>query len=65
MQRDLVLNNEFMMTLYKVISRIVKLKAKELQPVPEMPGPDAEGNEPPEEEKAAVQKQIDEAQKTN
>ena len=54
MQRDLVLNNEFMMTLYKVISRIVKLKAKELQPVPEMPGPDAEGNEPPEEEKAAV-----------
>ncbi len=53
------------MTLYKVISRIVKLKAKELQPVPEMPGPDAEGNDPPEEEKAAIQKQIDEAQKTN
>lgn len=64
-QRDLVLNNEFMMTMYKVISRIVKLRPKELVPVPEMPGPDAEGNEAPEEERAAIQKQIDEAQRVN
>jgi hypothetical protein len=38
---------------------------KEYVAVPEMPGPDADGNEPTEEDKAAVQKKIEEATKLN
>ena len=64
-QKDLVLNNDFINSLYRVIAKVVKTKTRELVHVPEMPGPDGEGNEPSEEAKQAAQKNIEEAQKTN
>lgn len=54
--KDLVISKEFIETLYKVIIKIARTKLKPTHQVPEMPQPDAEGNEPSEEEKAAVQK---------
>lgn len=64
-QKDLVLNQEFTSILYKVIGKIVKTKTKETVPIPEMPQPDADGNEPSEEDKANSQKKIEEASKHN
>ena len=64
-QKDLVLNNDFINSLYRVIAKVVKTKTRETVPVPEMPGPDAEGAEPSEEVKQAAQKSIEEATKTN
>lgn len=63
--RDLVISNEFVDIIYAVIAKIVKTLPKEQVPVPEMPGPDAEGNEPSEEDRASVQKKIEEATKMN
>jgi ABC-type Fe3+ transport system substrate-binding protein len=63
--KDLVISKEFIETLYKVIIKIARTKLKPLHQVPEMPQPDAEGNEPSEEEKAAIQKQIDDITKVN
>ncbi len=63
--KDLVISKEFIETLYKVIIKIARTKLKPLFPVPEMPQPDAEGNEPSEEEKATIQKSIDEVTKAN
>jgi hypothetical protein len=48
-----------------VIAKIVKTLPKEAIPVPEMPGPDADGNEPSDDDKAAVQKRIEEVTKLN
>ena len=56
---------EFIETLYRTIVKIVTTKPQEMLPIPELPQPDEEGNEPPEEDKAAVQKEIDEAQAAN
>lgn len=49
--KDLVISKEYIETLYRVIIKIARTKLKPILPVPEMPGPDAEGNEPSEEEK--------------
>jgi hypothetical protein len=65
MQKDLVLNADFINILYRVISKVVKTKAKESVPVPEMPGPDADGNEPSEDDKQNAQRRIEEAVKNN
>jgi len=63
--KDLVISKEFIETLYRVIIRIARTKLKSLAPVPEMPQPDAEGNEPIEEEKQAAAKIIEEITKSN
>ena len=63
--KDLVINADFINILYHVIAKTVKTKLKQHVPIPEMPGPDAEGNEPSDDDKAAAQKKIDEATKTN
>ena len=57
--KDLVLSKEFILVLYQVIVKIVRTKPEEVLPVPEMPGPDEEGNEPTEEVKSTVSKQIE------
>lgn len=57
--KDLTLSREVIQVLYQVIVAIVMTKPESLQEVPEVPGPDDEGNEPSEEDKAAVIKQID------
>jgi hypothetical protein len=61
--KDLVISKEFIETLYRVIIRIARNKLRPILPVPEIPGPDAEGNELPEDDKAAIQKKIDEITK--
>lgn len=53
-QKELVLNNDFINILYRVIAKIVKNKVRETVPVPEMPGPDAEGVEPSDDDKQTV-----------
>ena len=63
--KDLVINAEFINILYHVIAKTVKTQLKQHVAIPEMPGPDAEGNEPSDDDKAAAQKKIDEAIKTN
>ena len=63
--RDLVISNEFVDIIYAVIAKIVKTLPKEQVPVPEMPGPDADGNEPSDDDRAAAQKKIEEATKMN
>lgn len=63
--KDLVINQEYIHILFKVIAKVVKTKIREAVPVPEIPGPDADGNEPSEEAKAAALKLIEEANKTN
>lgn len=52
--KDLVISKEFIETLYRVIVKIVRTKTKSLYPVPEMPQPDADGNELSEDEKAVI-----------
>ena len=64
-QKDLVLNGDFISILYRVIAKVVKTKAKETTAVPEMPVPDAEGNEPSEDAKQAAHKTIEDAVKAN
>jgi hypothetical protein len=54
--KDLVISKEFIETLYRVIIKIARTKLRPIHPVPEMPQPDAEGNEPSEEAKQAAQK---------
>jgi hypothetical protein len=63
--KDLVISKEFIEVLYRVIIKTARTKLKPLVHVPEMPGPDAEGNEPSEEAKESATKLINEAQKTN
>jgi len=58
--KDLVINKEFIETLYRVIIKVVRLKLRPIEPVPEMPQPDAEGMEPSEEEKEEAAKHIEE-----
>jgi hypothetical protein len=43
----------------------VKTQPKEAVPVPEIPGPDAEGNEASDDDRAAAQKKIEEVTKIN
>lgn len=63
--KDLVISKEFIDTLYRVVIKIARTKLKKLQPLPEMPVPGEDGSEPSEEEKAAVQKKIEEITKLN
>lgn len=63
--KDLVISKEFIETLYRVVIKIARTKLKPLHQVPEMPQPDAEGNEPSEEAKVHAQRQIDEVAKLN
>ena len=63
--KELVINVDFINILYRVIAKIIKTHAKEFLPVPEMHGPDADGNEPSEEEKTAVHKKIEDATRAN
>lgn len=63
--KDLVINADFINILYHVIAKTVKTQLKVHVAIPELPGADAEGNEPSEEDKAAAQKKIDDAVKTN
>ena len=63
--KDLVISKEFIETLYRVIIKINRTKHKQIDQVPEIPGPDAEGNEIPEEEKQALVKKIEEITKHN
>lgn len=64
-QKDLVINSDFTNILYKVIAKIIKTRTKEQLPVPEMPQPDAEGNEVPEEDRMNAQRMIEEAVRAN
>ncbi len=52
--KDLVISKEFIETLYRVIIKIARTKLREILAVPEIPGPDENGNEIPEEEKHAL-----------
>jgi len=63
--KDLVINGDFINILYQVIAKTVKTQLKTHVPIPEMPGPDADGNEPSDDDKAAAQKKIDDAVKIN
>lgn len=63
--KDLVISKEFIETLYRVIIKVARTKLKPIMPVPEMPQPDADGNEPSEEEKLAMAKKIEEVTKVN
>ena len=55
-----------MNTIYKTIIKIARTPQKPLETVPEMPAAPEEGQEPPsEEEKANIQKQIEEATANN
>lgn len=63
--KDLVISKEFIETLYRVVIKIARTKLKPIHNVPEMLLPDAEGNEPNEDDKAVVQKKIEEITKQN
>lgn len=63
--KDLVISKEFIEVLYRVIIKIARTKFRPILPVPDMPIADEAGVEPTEEEKAAVQKSIDEITKSN
>ncbi len=64
--KDLVITKDLVNTVYKTIIKIARTPQKPLVTVPEMPPAPEEGQEPPsEEEKANIQKQIDEANSTN
>lgn len=49
--KDLVISKEVVEVFYQAIIKIARTKMLPIEPVPEMPGPDAEGNEPSEEVK--------------
>ena len=63
--KDLVISKEFIDSLYRVIIKVARTKLKPIAPIPEMPGPDGEGNEPSEEEKQSVQRKIEEVTRHN
>ena len=63
--KDLVISKDFIEILYKVIIKIARTKLRPIHPVPEMPQPDADGNEPSDEEKNQVLKRIDEISRLN
>jgi hypothetical protein len=63
--KDLVISKDFIEILYKVIIKIARTKLRPIHHVPEMPQPDAEGNEPSDEDKNTVSKKIDEITKLN
>ena len=63
--KDLLINSDFISILYKVIAKIVKTQTKQTMPVPEVPGPNENGEEPSEDDKNAAMKQIEEAMKYN
>ena len=52
--KDLVISKEYIETLYRVIIKIARTKLRPLTQVPEMPIPDENGVEIPEEEKLAL-----------
>ncbi len=52
--KDLVINADFINILYHVIAKTVKTQLKQHVAIPEMPGPDAEGNEPSDDDKASA-----------
>jgi hypothetical protein len=52
--RDLVISQDFIDIIYAVIAKIVKTQPKEALPIPEIPGPDADGNEPSDDDRAAI-----------
>ena len=54
--KDLVISREFIEALYRVIIKIARTELDPIRDIPEMPGPNEEGVEPTEEEKAEVQK---------
>lgn len=58
--KDLVISKDFIETLYRVVIKIARTKLRPIHTVPEMPQPDADGNEPSEEEKALVSRRIEE-----
>lgn len=59
------MNSDFIQTLYKVVAKIISTKAKEQVAVPDMPGPDADGNEPSEDDKQDAMQRIENAQRIN
>lgn len=63
--KDLVISKEFIEVLYRVIIKASRTKLKPLLSVPDMPGPDAEGNEASDESKDLATKAINEAVKNN
>jgi hypothetical protein len=63
--KDLVISKEFIETLYRVIIKITRTKLRPILSMPEMPVASPEGVEPSEEEKAAVQRKIEEITKVN
>ena len=63
--RDLAIGKDFIETLYRVIIKTARTKMRPLQPIPEMPQPDENGNEPSEDEKSAIAKKIEEVTKIN
>ena len=65
MQKDLVINAEFINTLYKVIAKIVKMRTKDSFLIPDMPQADPEGKEPTDEERNASHKRIEESMRVN
>jgi hypothetical protein len=65
MMKDLVINQDFISILYRVVAKIVKTKLRESFLVPSLPEPPAEGEEVNEEERAAAQKKIEESLRAN
>lgn len=63
--KDLVISKEFIETLYRVIIKVSRTKTRPLQQVPDMPQPDADGNDLPEEEKALILRKIEDLTKHN
>lgn len=52
--KDLVISKEIIELFYQAIIKLARTQMVPIEPIPEMPVPDAEGNEPSEEEKANV-----------
>ncbi len=63
--KDLVISKDFINTMYRAIIKIARTPLKQSVPVPEVPGPDENGNEPSEDEKQRVQKDIEATNLTN
>ena len=63
--KDLVISKETIEIFYNVIVKLARTKKLPIDDIPEMPGPDAEGNEPSEEAKAEVQKLVEDITSRN
>lgn len=61
--KDLVISKEFIEILYKVVIKIARTKLRKISVVPEMPGPDENGNEPSDDDKQTALKKIEEITK--